>query len=157
MLYHRNVANAANAGRVTNAHSLRGLAPDARGYGELAKLSSFWLQFIWLTVGSTVETRDLVKLSNNSIPTAPTINRVDSVALALSSADSGPQKAGVLVQSWSKASTKQRKRPTPCESAFLFTESLQFDAELYFLWRSRSRLGINVPSGAEARKRNPKW
>ncbi len=41
-----------------------------------------------------------------SIPTAPTINRVDTVALALSSADSGPQKAGVLVQSWYKASTK---------------------------------------------------
>jgi hypothetical protein len=41
-----------------------------------------------------------------SIPTAPTINRVDSVALGLSSADSRAAKAGVLVQSWSKASNK---------------------------------------------------
>ncbi len=36
------------------------------------KLSSIWLQFIWLAVGSTVTTRDLVNLINNSIPTAPT-------------------------------------------------------------------------------------
>jgi hypothetical protein len=39
-----------------------------------------------------------------SIPTAPTINRVDSVPLRYLSADSGSQKAGVLAQSWSKAS-----------------------------------------------------
>src|SRR6266478_2324162 len=45
----------------------------------------------------------------SSIPTAPTINRVDSVALALSSADSGPQKAGVLVQSWSKPRPNKEK------------------------------------------------
>jgi hypothetical protein len=35
-------------------------------------VSSIWLQFIWVAVGSTVKTRDLVKLNNNSIPTAPT-------------------------------------------------------------------------------------
>jgi len=35
-------------------------------------VSSIWLQLIWMTVGSTVKTRDLVKLNNNSIPTAPT-------------------------------------------------------------------------------------
>src|SRR5258706_5754542 len=34
-------------------------------------VSSIWLQLIWLTVGSTVKTRDLVKLNNNSIPTVP--------------------------------------------------------------------------------------
>ena len=67
--------------------------------------------------------------------------------------DFTPVYPGAL-QSWSKPSNKQRERPTPCESAFLFTESLQCAAELYFLSRSRSRLGINVPSGAEARKRN---
>jgi len=33
----------------------------------LAELSSIWPQFIWLAVGSTVNTRDLVKLNNNSI------------------------------------------------------------------------------------------
>src|ERR1700747_1573958 len=65
-----------------------------------------------------------------SIPTAPTISRVDSVALALSSADSGQQKAGVLVQSWSKASTKQRERLTPCESAFLLQNHCNAQAEL---------------------------
>jgi hypothetical protein len=80
-----------------------------------------------------LESKGPIDLYFSSIPTAPTINRVDSVALALSSADSWPQKAGVLVQSWSKALAKQRKRPTPCESAFLFTESLQCAAELYFL------------------------
>src|SRR5258708_18955170 len=56
--------------------------------------------------------RGSISLDIPSYRTAPTINRVDSVALALSSADSWPQKAGVLVQSSSKASTKQRKRPT---------------------------------------------
>ena len=40
--------------------------------GALVLISSIWLQFIWLAVGSTVKTRDLVKLNNNSIPTAPT-------------------------------------------------------------------------------------
>jgi hypothetical protein len=43
-----------------------------------------------------------VFLNIPSYRTAPTINRFDSVALALSSADSGPQKAGFLVQSWSR-------------------------------------------------------
>src|SRR5258708_30534749 len=40
--------------------------------GALVLVSSIWLQFIWLAVGSTVKTRDLVKLNNNSTPTAPT-------------------------------------------------------------------------------------
>src|SRR5258705_4380780 len=79
-----------------------------------------------LSAARSIAFRVLFKASQasdvGSIPTAPTINRVDSVALALSSADSGPQKAGVLVQSWSKASTKQRERLTPCESAFLFPD-----------------------------------
>ena len=35
-------------------------------------VSSIWLQFILAAVGSTVKTRDLVKLNNNSIPAAPT-------------------------------------------------------------------------------------
>src|SRR6267154_1611138 len=39
---------------------------------EIKKVSSIWLQMIWLAVGSTVKTRDLAKLNNNSIPTAPT-------------------------------------------------------------------------------------
>jgi len=49
------------------------------GYGLLAftfweftRASSNWLQLVWLTVGSTVETWDLFGLSDNSIPTAPT-------------------------------------------------------------------------------------
>jgi hypothetical protein len=33
-------------------------------------VSSIWLQLIWMAVGSTVKTRDLVKLNNNSIPSA---------------------------------------------------------------------------------------
>jgi len=40
--------------------------------GAFVLLSSIWLQFIWLAVGSTVKARDLVKLNNNSISTAPT-------------------------------------------------------------------------------------
>ena len=53
-------------------HSFEGWLPTLRGYGELAKPSSTWLQFIWLAVGSTMTTRHLVNLINNSIPTAPT-------------------------------------------------------------------------------------
>ena len=45
--------------------------PAFEAIGELAKLNSIWLQFIWLAVGSTVTTRDLVVLMNNSIPAAP--------------------------------------------------------------------------------------
>ena len=54
----------------------------ARVTGELAKLSSIWLQLIWMTVGSTVKTRDLLKLNNNSIPTAPTIRLSDGWTLS---------------------------------------------------------------------------
>jgi len=41
-----------------------------RVQSELELVSSIWLQFIWLAVGSTVKTRDLIKLNNNSILTA---------------------------------------------------------------------------------------
>jgi hypothetical protein len=43
--------------------------------GAFMLVSSIWLQFIWLAVGSTVKTRDLVKLNDNSIPSAPTRSR----------------------------------------------------------------------------------
>ena len=56
-----------------------------------------------------------------SIPTASTINRVDSVAIALSSADFRVAKAGF----WSKVGPsldQKRKRPTPCELAFFIPD-----------------------------------
>jgi len=84
-----------------------------------------------------------------TLPACPPVN-ASRAALRLPAHDSGPGWLATpylydfcirdftpvypgALQSWSKASTKQRKRPTPCESAFLFTESLQCDAELYFL------------------------
>ena len=48
----------------------------------MAKLSSIWLQLISLAVGSTVKTRDLVKLNNNLIPTGTLPIRKVSFGLA---------------------------------------------------------------------------
>ncbi len=50
-------------------------------HGAFVLVSSIWLQFIWLAVGSTVKTRDLIKLNNNSIPIARSIMPVDAVGL----------------------------------------------------------------------------
>jgi hypothetical protein len=68
--------------------------------GEQTKLSSIWLQFIWLAVGSTVKTWDLIKLYNNSIPTAPSIHLSDGRTLHKNArGQKGADKAsdGVLV------------------------------------------------------------
>jgi hypothetical protein len=90
-----------------------------------------------------------------SIPTAPTINRVDSVALALSSADSWPQKAGVLVQSWSKASRPNKERgrllanrPFSLQNHCNAPPNCTFFREAVPDWAS------TYPPAQEARKRN---
>jgi hypothetical protein len=44
---------------------------QSSGLGFPNQVSSIWLQFIWLAVGSTVTTRDLVNLIDNSISTRP--------------------------------------------------------------------------------------
>jgi NAD(P)-dependent dehydrogenase (short-subunit alcohol dehydrogenase family) len=77
-----------------------------------------------------LESKGPIDLYFSSIPTAPTINRVDSVALALSSADSWPQKAGVLVQSWSKARPNKERGRLPANRPFSLQNHCNAPAEL---------------------------
>jgi hypothetical protein len=87
----------------------------------------------------------LRNMGSCSIPTAPTINRVDSVALALSSADSWQQKAGVLVQSWCAKPFRLKKQ--------LFSEPFSQHSHMLKLRGLPTRFfgGLLNPSGVARR------